>query len=126
MNHAYTLGNLAEHGTRKKYKPRQRVDEAIAFSFEVKPNADQHQCYLAALDGVAAAEYEPREGVTFRAVLRYPSIVVRGALKESLVYYKCVKAGLKTALGEDVQFNLVWQGDTSLKDGAVIEVKEVE
>ena len=125
MNHASTLGQIAETDTKKKYKGRPRADESVAFSFFVAPNADKHTCYLAALDGMAVAEYEPRESVCVRVTLRYPSIVFRGAMKQAVVHYKCVKAGLQAALGEDVQINLFWRGDTALTDGAVIEVKEV-
>ena len=126
MNHAYTLGDLADSSTKKRSKPRHRVDESVAFSFAVEPNADKHTCYLAALDGMTVAEYEPREYACVKAILRYPSIVVRGALKASLEYYECVRAGLQAALGEDVQLQIVWRGDTSLTGGAVIEVKEVK
>lgn len=126
MTRAYTLGDLDTIDKMKKYKPRPRVDESVAFSFFVEPNADKHTCYLAALDGMTVAEYEPREYACVKAILRYPSIVVRGALKASLEYYECVRAGLQAALGEDVQLQLVWRGDTSLTGGAVIEVKEIE
>lgn len=126
MNHAYTLADLATLDTKKRQnEPRMTFGRMFAFSFEVKPNDDKHAVYLAALDGMNAAEYEPREYGCVKAILRYPSIIVRGALKVSLDYYKCVKAGLQTAMGEDVQIQLVWRGDTALTDGAVVEVEEV-
>jgi len=127
MNHVYTLADLANlDSVKRQIEPRMNIGQPFVFSFEVKPNADKHAVYLAALDGMDVARYEPREYACVKAILRYPSIVVRGALKASLEYYKCVKAGLQAALGEDVQLQIVWRGDTSLTGGAVIEVKEIE
>lgn len=126
MNRVYTLGDLATLSTKKQAEPRLPMGNMFAFSFEVKPHDNKHAVYLAAIDGMNAADYEPREHGCVKAILRYPSIIVRGALKVSLEYYKCVRDGLQAAMGEDVQVRLVWRGDTALTDGAVIEVKEIE
>lgn len=126
MNQAYTLGDLATLSQRRKQiiSPKAFVAPVKSFTFFVGFDYPEHGIYLAALEAMRFAKYEPKdETATLHAKVKYP--YAKYGLRDARAKVPSLREKLQAALGEDVQLTIEWDSDKWVEAGVLVEVREV-